>query len=102
MNVTAQVLDQAADLLEQRGWIQGRMYADEGLCAVGAIFSTARDLDVYRHAIVAFATEIGFEYPWGVGRPCPISAWNDRDGRTKEEVVDHLRWAAKHAREAKG
>lgn len=100
---TADVLERAADLLEEFGWCQ-QHYAlteegeislpDQGdavqFCAAGAAMRSMFDFGLENwtggHGLVKAA--FGGE----------ASRWNDEPGRTKEEVVARLREAARKAR----
>lgn len=98
----ADVLDRAADLLEEFGWCQkkaGSKFEGE-MCAVGAIMESVDDFtgswgsvgrDLYNAAcsIQGDASEATI---W------PLAIWNDAPGRTKAEVVARLRDAARAAR----
>lgn len=101
---TADILDRAADLIEERGWNQG-WYVNEcgGLCAVGAMY-TAAGVEL---PVGAEFPDIPDEVSNAVLRAFRVfgdhvkrlaSAWNDAPGRTKEEVVSTLRAAAQAAR----
>jgi hypothetical protein len=88
---TADVLDDAADLLERQGWCQVYMEDSDGRhCVVGALSAAA----AVAHSRVAHA---GAENAiWArVGMP---TAWNDAPERTEQEVLDLLRSVAKDQR----
>lgn len=111
---TADILDGAADVIERDGWHQGDYGAPgkqdqqpiEGqpVCALGAI-RVARRLDVRwsaaaaawfggiddHPAVEALAQTTGIK----VGG---VHKWNDAPERTKQEVLDALRLAAKNER----
>ena len=108
---TADILDKAADLIEQRGWAQG-YFVDHrgGLCARGAIYAACgMEPDPDPHVRIV-------EWPgWNPADPawdalCQLDTavddfaemWNDAPERTKEEVVSALRAAAQAARESDG
>lgn len=98
----AEVLEKAADLIESRGWCQGRYAAighnDDSCshldsraacwCAEGAIGRVAGiqipQLDGRYPAIAALRDHLG----------SPIVKWNDEMGRTRAEVVRELRACA--------
>jgi len=109
----ADVLEAAADLLESKGWQQGAfdnaVNPDDStaFCALGAIravtgYSLAKrnyirdgDYALYREryrytlqASVALGAKVGLDVP----------AWNDRPGRTAEEVIDVMKHVAKDLR----
>lgn len=114
----ADTLDGAADNIEKFGWVQGS-YGDRvgGYCALGGIiaalnykpftneleesgsnlFPATRDFlgDVLRRG----EWEITLPGPgqaWPGTDPVPV--WNDYRYRTKQQVLDTLRYAAKEAR----
>ncbi len=96
------VLDAAADYIEEHGWVQGQ-YAnlDGAVCVSGAICA------ILTGDPCGYKT--GFKSPF---RPSPekiflecnqiytesIGDWNDAPGRTKEDVVSGLRLAGKKSR----
>jgi hypothetical protein len=81
---TADVLNQAADYLEQHGWIQGGLGTPDGpRCVAGAIGGLERGR--FCEAWLAFTRYLKPEHP---------ATWNDAPGRTKGEVVAALRAAA--------
>lgn len=88
----ADVLNGAADLIERDGWVQGMYRYEHSLCIVGAIdtaagcFGTNMTVDAMRaRSTVADFIEAN------------PTAWNDKPGRTKAEVVVALRAAAERA-----
>lgn len=100
----ADVLERAADLLEEFGWCQGAAARDEAgksivgtweravsFCHNGAIYRAACDLGVSSSL---------FDGRWErlIG-DSDAHLWNDVPGRTKQEVVARLRDAAATARE---
>jgi hypothetical protein len=102
--VAARVLDTAADLIDKHGWVQ-RSWGSEktGYCALGATLHAMGELTatpiplpdfngVIARANGALAAEIGLDSNSG------IVGWNDAFDRTQDEVVDHMRWAAKRLR----
>jgi hypothetical protein len=88
---TADVLNRAADLLEEFGWCQGRAgsKAEGTMCLDRAIGEAEKDLGI----LLARARTTLSEH---IGIPLPF-IWNDTPGRTKEEVVRALREAARNA-----
>lgn len=97
---TSDVLNRAADLLEEQGWMRGvqglphrQWYAGRRplvpLCYLGSIVQAGLDLGV--------GPKGGF-YFWAantVGEPWDAATrWNDARGRTREEVIARLREAA--------
>lgn len=99
---TADVLNRAADLLEEFGWCQqaeARNYKGVGgdaldpdvarFCIYGALRRAGIDLGAPRYFGWDCWDAMGLE-----GAPGP---WNDEPGRTKAEVVAALRSAAEKA-----
>jgi hypothetical protein len=97
---TSEVLNRAADLIEERGWIQGpfgmRTVTRE-LCLEGAV----------RLASGGQTTSDGALLHYLASAPCPAGnaviaylgegepwLWNDEPGRTAAEVIEVLRAAA--------
>jgi hypothetical protein len=97
-DATADVLDDAADLLEREGWIQRDDKTEHGRCAVGALIETESE-----HRWAArdrLLLEIGRSCRTNPTRRLMI--WNDAPGRTKQQVLDAFRAAAKQERMAPG
>jgi hypothetical protein len=107
---TSEVLNKAADLIQERGWITGGDgWADEdsqapGLCLEGAIMAAAGlrfigevpQCPAYR----AVADYLGDEVctlrvpACNYVSPTRLYIWNDESGRTASEVIEVLRAAA--------
>lgn len=92
----------AAEIIEERGWCQGRQEDDQGrVCFHGAISIAWHGRthgtvprDVYLERIQPILVALGVdpqEIEFGA------ASWNNAEGRTKEEVQAALRQAA-HAR----
>jgi hypothetical protein len=82
----AQKLREAADLLAAAGWIQGQPSDEHGrYCMVGAVNVVTDDADVYVDATVAVLDHLSTP---------SIAWWNDRPGRTAEQVIAVLRETA--------
>lgn len=95
MNVS-EVLDRAADVLEEDGWCQYSMHDELGrYCALGAIKAVTPDPDAFAER--GYATRALRDY-LSPTRPFQISKWNDNPDRTKEEVIDALQQAARLVR----
>lgn len=117
---TSEILDQAADVIEQRGWWRGDYMPDLNelqlrdvtvdscpVCLLGGLnvaVGNAPDEPIYREAnSAAFAAASAFADHLGI--PLTVSAtslgddWNDRQ-RSAEDVVRELRAAAASEREA--
>ncbi len=111
----ADVLDAAADHIQQHGWAQGSYRTPDGCCcARGAIAVTRGDYDGCVNADDVDAEkaleELGdylvehdlvdvSEDDRGQG-VCPIITWNDEPGRTADEVIGTLRRVAAEQRTA--
>jgi len=105
MTDAAGTLERAADLLETVGWVQNvsvqygyghnpeRLGIDGpiqvvGYCASGALVKAASTSQEYEVAMAILAR----------GMKSSVIRWNDAPGRTKFEVVDAMRHAAKDLR----
>lgn len=82
----AQDLRAAAEVLERDGWTQDESISDSGQhCAIGAIVEAVdKDMSRENPAYYTFRDYLGQS----------VSRWNDRKGRTADEVIDALRAAA--------
>jgi hypothetical protein len=90
----ARDLENAATLLRERGWCQGRFHDSRGRsCAAGAIRVVTGDTDAELAARRALRRVVGGE---------AIALWNDKIGRTAEEVITALESAAALARASGG
>ena len=115
MSNVAETLEKAADVLETIGWVQGASaqygygpdgHIDQivGYCASGALHRVS-GLE-YEGAMSAMACEIvgchgdhSGHLLWPIGlRSATVVGWNDEPGRTKYEVIDMMRRAAKSLR----
>lgn len=102
--LTSEVLNRAADLIEERGWVQGNGGFDgsAGLCLEGGIFAAsglgwtvaaemaAREGTCPAYEAVLNHLSIGGDRSYG-GR---LWLWNDKPARTAAEVIEVLRAAA--------
>ena len=104
----ADTLDDAADYIENRGWIQGEVVDEHGhVCAVGAVELGANRhgdsdewLPLRDHALLHLGDGLGLPLAaWGDDPGDAVAIWNDHPERTQQEVLDALRAAAKSARE---
>lgn len=82
------VLLEAADCLEEYGWVQGCLHKDGRVCMMGAIaeVNAGCGCDPVSVEVVARLTKV----TGGV----PPAKWNDDPKRTKAQVVRALRRAA--------
>lgn len=99
-------LEDAADLLEKDGWIQGDYHGHSdhelsahqdptGHCAIGALSSAMNIAGLGRYhqdRYPVFHAAMNAMHRMTVE---PVAWWNDRPDRTKQEVLDILRKAAK-------
>jgi hypothetical protein len=106
-----QLLTRAAEILDERGWFQGWYIRDDGcVCAVGAVNlaaseadgNEALDLDAESEwdnisTSVRWARENALEALRGAVDGS-IVEWNDKPGRTKDEVQAILRRAAERGK----
>lgn len=113
----ADVLERAADLLEEFGWCRSRAAQDasgecvvvtaatvDAFCLLGAYWRAGLDLDFdgfyeYGPNWAAFPLQVARDRLAKAGLD-KDDYWNDAPGRTKAEVVQALRSAAEKAREA--
>lgn len=89
------VLDEAARILRERGWTQGRMVAPTGeVCLLGAVCLATMGVPVapppgqasigWDFAVYRLCMAIG---P-GSALRCDLTCWNDTDGRDLQQVLD--------------
>lgn len=88
MYSTAEHLRRAAQHLLDNGWIQGAGYIQgRGSCLLGAIEITAKDCQVED---IDLAVAVVREELYLQGWPWSVAQWNDKPGRTRDEVVGLL------------
>lgn len=87
----ADLIEQAANLIETYGWIQGQ-YGDEtmGYCVMGALERAASAGALDRKEAVRAGLALGRQ----VGAAA-ITIYNDAPERTKNEVIDLMKHTAK-------
>lgn len=103
-----ELFDKAVEVLEQRGWCQGKLEATDGrVCAVGALRAAAWgdpysrtfpgeekvDVEPVERALDAVNAVLS-----GPRARSMIVSFNDEPGRTAEEVIDLFRRVAKDLR----
>lgn len=103
MKTPEEVLLEAADYLENRGWTRG-VYADENgcLCLAGALnLATIGRAAPYPYSSItdqqwALARQVTdlIEERCGIESGPALAEWNDAPDRTRSEVVSMLRRAA--------
>lgn len=83
---TKELRTAAADYIESHGWIQGMWNTTDGaVCMVGALAQAVSG----RAPRKAATTELRRELC--LGEYTTLISWNDRPGRTKDEVLAALR-----------
>lgn len=104
----SQIFEEAVELLEQRGWCQGRVEDVNGaLCAVGALgVAMTGHAHMFANRITswqkAFFNQVVDE---DFGRfvagedGCEVPEWNDRHGQTQQHVMDAMMGYAKVLRD---
>lgn len=98
---TSEILNKAADLIEERGWGQGsetwNNHNGAGLCLEGGILAaTGMKLTDDFEACPAYRAvwaHLENDDRWGAYRGS-LYNWNDAPGRTAEEVIEVLRATA--------
>lgn len=88
LDEVGKVLLRAADNLRRFGWIQELWCNDNGMCARMAIRFGTNSPSVIEGAYKTLAKHLR------LADPIDIIEWNDRDGRTAEEVISALQAAA--------
>lgn len=110
-DAVAGAVEDIADAIETHGWMQGHAGdPTTGFCITGAADYKIERQDLRIRALKSIANGLpNIEYisipgcgctaclDGGAGFACV--AWNDREGRTRQEVLDHLRLTAKKERE---
>ncbi len=88
-------LDATARYLQAHGWTQGAYLKEDGsACAVGAIYKTLNTFYLVPYQCQSIVSLMTFDMD-----RLPIIGWNDRPGRTKEEVISLFHQAATKVRE---
>jgi hypothetical protein len=100
MKTPATVLNKAADLLEKYGWIQNKYGSlRSGMCGAGAVNfaldGSARSSYGWREDTIALRSKVDGCIISVLPRNNSLVSYNDKKGRTKEQVVKLLRRAAK-------
>lgn len=101
----AEILENAADLLEVHGWCQDRSRDDEGrMCAMGALYQSTFGPGVWEcPSRVEYDTEHGYleatrALNRKIGTQRSIPGWNDNSERTADEVIEAIKATAKDIR----
>ncbi len=95
LTTVPEVLDRAAHIIDQRGWIQHDSESAQGICLTHALLlainaSTLRLNIVYAPLCTTLRLPQG-----GVG----LMVWNDAPERTKQEVLEALRVTSERVRQ---
>jgi hypothetical protein len=112
MRTEAEILEAVADGYEsgRYGWLQGAYeHGSEAFCSMGAIFHEHRlsVTEVYGYSSLREYQERSkpveraqerLNEALGLDGAGSIILWNDTHGRTKDEVIDAFKNAAKNAR----
>ncbi len=103
--LTAHQMDAAADILEERGWLQGDFYefpqTSKGrVCALGAMDLTGSCNLIWQSMVDALMLELFNTTETNPGKGWSIAAWNDAPHRTADEVVKTFRKVAAGLRDA--
>lgn len=105
----ADLLDAAHDLLLTEGWVQHKMHGDKGHCALGSIERAAQNAGLRKYQEGTFMQEagvvlsyLGFWLSRTFLHNDSIPTWNDKNGRTIDDVLDMFRHGAKKLREIAG
>lgn len=94
-----ELIHEAADVIRERGWVQHRIRDEKGrVCAVGAIDTVAAPLWPTGTGVRRAALRLLRLTADSSGRVYSLTSWNDRPGRTKEEVLALFEQAEKNAR----
>lgn len=105
----ADVLEQAADLIENVGWVQGTdmmvnaFREPTRFCAVGACAHVIRhgtSNSVVNQSALYMASTKALSVTLGGSGTASVARWNDAPEQTREGVVEGLRQAAKDLRNA--
>ncbi len=88
-------LRKAAAIIDKYGWVQGRSGSEEeGFCATGSLWHQYSILKKNKQAALPSAGAAANAAEVVVGECC-LPGWNDRQGRTKEEVTSLFRRTAR-------
>lgn len=71
-----------SELLEKKGWIQGKARSKDGYCLVYAIDKCCFDDDAFWEM-----RDKLYKHLRNIGQDASLQSWNDTPGRTKEEVI---------------
>lgn len=93
INTTADVLDEAARIIDEVGWCRNTFENSQGhVCVRAALDRVAAPVQLRRDAAYFLTNDLGLEHS---GR---LAIWNDAAGMTKRKVTSRLRKVAKRLR----
>lgn len=93
-----EVLEAAAEYIEQHGWIQETLTDGEAVCIVGSMYGVCGYLsEINEHLKIEMVKE-PFDLLASYMKSQEIASWNDAPERTEQEVLDALQKAAKLGR----
>jgi hypothetical protein len=100
-NSAAEVLRRAAEYMSERGWIQGKLQTENGVCAMGAIHNVLCEMMSKPHSEegarlerVAVTMMSGYLNVGSSPVVNHIPSWNDAPDRTAEDVILALKHSA--------
>jgi hypothetical protein len=91
---TAQDILRAADLLETKGWIQGKFQSFLGFCAIGALRCATNNEVGDQNSARYVQAKTALREAIGISHSISVPEWNDAPERTQKEVVSAFRRAA--------
>lgn len=100
--VAADILDEAADVLEKDGWTRYTLTDGQRYCAVGAVRKAFVNMGLMSYLTQRPPQETATSAFGALTRQIgeiDIARWNDRFSTTKQEVLDAFRAAAKSLRQ---
>lgn len=89
MDTVETIAPKMIDLLNEKGWIQGRYSAPEGYCLLGALIEVTKNLPTNtQHDLIC-----GFKRKFTAykGMLAGVIDWNDTEGRSKYQVINVLK-----------
>jgi hypothetical protein len=86
---TAQILFGAIKILEEEGWIKGKLHTSRGHCAIGAMVESSHKLRFNQGDNIDAHNALRSHLDCN-----QIAIWNDRWFRTKSSVINAMRMTA--------
>lgn len=85
-----EIRQKAASLVEEKGWLQGVLWGPKGeVCALGALLIAAEVPSLIEAPPFFEDLVANLEEEIDTGES--LDVWNDKDGRTQQQVVAALR-----------